>query len=150
MVKVIIRLSGSVPESLVSGPTDTLQDLGSNNYPPWCLSLPIRFSAWWHSLSRLWENPSHKLKTCATKNLLNQPLPHLWVMISLVGGGQVEAMPGNFTPTPALPHQGGGRKNLQPMVRQSWEDTLYQVALIEVIQVLVGATRWVALFWKNI
>jgi hypothetical protein len=23
-------------------------------------------------------------------------------------------MPSNFTPTPALPYQGGGRKNLQP------------------------------------
>jgi hypothetical protein len=30
------------------------------------------------------------------------------------------------------------------------ERGLYQVALIEVKQVLVGATRWVALFWENI
>ena len=48
-------------------------------------SFPIRFSAWWHSLSRRCENPSHRLKTCATKNLLNQPLPHLGVMLSPQG-----------------------------------------------------------------
>jgi hypothetical protein len=33
--------------------------------------------------------------------------------------GEVEAMPSNFQPSPppVLPHQGGGRKNLQPLVR---------------------------------
>jgi hypothetical protein len=31
----------------------------------------------------------------------------------LGGGGSVEAMLSNFTPTPALPHHEGGRKNLQ-------------------------------------
>jgi hypothetical protein len=60
------------------------------------LSLPISFSAWWHSLSRLCQNPSHRLKTCATRNLLNQPLPHLGVMLSPQGKGKYGILCGDY------------------------------------------------------
>jgi len=49
---------------------------------PASLSLPASFSDWWHSLSRLCENPRTGWKACTTKNLFNQPLPDLWVMLS--------------------------------------------------------------------
>jgi hypothetical protein len=51
------------------------------------LSLPTSFSDWWHSLSRLCENTRTGSKACATKTLVNQPVPDLWVIISFKKGG---------------------------------------------------------------
>ena len=45
----------------------------------------LRATCWWHSLSRLCENPRTGYKACAAKNLMNQPLPDLWVMLSIKG-----------------------------------------------------------------
>jgi hypothetical protein len=44
-------------------------------------ALPTSFSDWWHSLSRLCENPRTGKKACAAKNLVNQLLPDLRVML---------------------------------------------------------------------
>ena len=54
------------------------------------LSLAIRFSARWHRFSTCAKipNPLHRLKTCATNSLLNQPLTHLGLMLSPQGRGK--------------------------------------------------------------